>query len=248
MVFLHGLTGWWQAYTDDFDEYGGGWHIFAPDLRGHGKSSKPEKGYSLPDYAGDIIAFLQEVVGEPVVLVGHSLGALVTLSVAHLSPNNVRALIANDPPLLSEDAKIDDYPMANQWFTWVFETMKNKPNFEQVLESCKAIETKAREADLQAMAAQVIGVSPGTVKAALENRIKDGYDLPSGLRKIDCPALLLYGDFALDAAVRDSEAALFKQLIPQAVIHKFENGTHMFWWEEPEKRKRHLDDFLTAID
>ena len=48
MVFLHELTNRWQAYSAEFDEYGQDWHLYAPDLRGHGKSSKPPEGYRYP--------------------------------------------------------------------------------------------------------------------------------------------------------------------------------------------------------
>ncbi|MFC1997684.1 alpha/beta fold hydrolase [Chloroflexota bacterium] len=247
MVFLHGLTGRLQAYTDDFNEYGLDWHLYAPDLRGHGKSGKPEEGYRLPDYAGDVINFLSEVVGEPVVLVGHSLGALVTLTVAHLAPDRVRALIANDPPLLGDDLRIADYPEARGWFSWVYETMKDQPTFEQVLERGEAINPEASQAELQDMAEQVFGVALGTVKIALDDRQKEGYDLHAGLRTIDCPAMLLYGDYEDSSVVREKDTAEFRQLVPKAVIHKFEHGTHMLWWEEAETRKKYVREFLSKI-
>jgi pimeloyl-ACP methyl ester carboxylesterase len=108
-------------------------------LRGHGRSGKPETGYALPDYAGDLIAFQEDVVREPLVLVGHSLGALVTLTVSHLAPEFVCALIANDSPLLGNDLGITDYPDAQGWFSWVYQTIKDQPSFKQVLASCKAL-------------------------------------------------------------------------------------------------------------
>jgi pimeloyl-ACP methyl ester carboxylesterase len=247
MVLLHGLTGWWQAYKEDFDEYGQAWHLYAVDMRGHGRSGKPQTGYSLPDYAGDLIIFLKEVVGKPVVLVGHSLGALVTLTVAHLAPESVHALIANDPPLLGKDLEVEDSPGAIPWFSFVYETVKDNPSFEQVLERCAAINPQASATELQAIAGQVFGVAPGTVKAALENRVMHGYDLHAGMRTIRCPTLLLYGDIELGAAVSEQDADTFKQLVPQAVIHKFENGTHMLWWEQTETRKKYLQEFLNTV-
>lgn len=248
MLLLHGLTGRWQSYTDAFDEYGADWHLYAPDLRGHGRSGKPETGYSLPDYARDIVSFLQEVVGEPVVLVGHSLGALVTLTVAHLAPESVRALIANDPPLLGADLGITDYPDAKGWFNWVYETVKDQPSFEQVLASCAELNPGARQVDLQEMAEHVSGVAPGTIRIALDDRQKEGYDLHAGLRRIRCPALLLYGDRHQGSVVRDQDAVEFKQLVPQAALHKFHKGDHMLWWEQAETRQRIVQEFLNKID
>jgi pimeloyl-ACP methyl ester carboxylesterase len=183
-----------------------------------------------------------------VVLVGHSLGALVTLTVAHLAPESVRALIANDPPLLGDDLGITDYPDAQEWFKWVYETVRNQPRFEQVLARCEALAPGASEIDLQEMAEQVSGVAPGTVSAALTDHQKGGYDLQAGLRTIHCPALLLYGDFEQGSVVREKDAAQFKQLVPQAVVRKFPKGDHMLWWEQAETRKKYVQEFLSTID
>jgi pimeloyl-ACP methyl ester carboxylesterase len=247
MVLLHGLTGRWQAYTSEFDEYGQEWHLFAPDLRGHGRSGKPKGGYQLPDYAGDVIAFIKAVVGEPVVLVGHSLGALVTLTVAQMAPELVRALVANDPPLLGRDLGIDNYPEAQGWFAWVYEIVKDQPTFEQVLARCEADNPEASQADLRALAEQVSGVTPGTVLAALEDRQKGDLDFHNELRIIGCPAMLLYGDFEDGSVVREKDAAEFKRLVRQAVVRKIPNGTHMLWWEEADTRRRHVKEFLDEL-
>ena len=71
-----------------------------PDLPGHGQSDAPPDGYSPSDYATD----LAELIGDlqlqaPVAYIGHSLGALVGLSLAELRPALVRWLVLLDPPL-----------------------------------------------------------------------------------------------------------------------------------------------------
>ena len=247
MVFLHGLTGQWQAYTCEIAEYARDWHIFAPDLRGHGKSSKPEEGYLLPDYAADVTAFLRDVVREPVVLVGHSLGALVTLACTKSGPEYLRAVIANDPPLLGDDLGIDDYPGAKAWFSWVYETIKGNPDFENVLDACKSMNPGGSEAELQAQAEQVFGVAAGTVKGALEDQQKTGFDTRAMLQSIRCPALLLYGDFSQGSVVRDQDAEEFKQLVPHGVVKKVPGGSHGFWWEQPDVTRQHVREFLSTI-
>jgi pimeloyl-ACP methyl ester carboxylesterase len=247
MVLVHGLTGRWQAYTEDFEVYGKDWHIYALDLRGHGKSSKPSEGYLLPDYVRDVECFLRQKVAEPVVLVGHSLGGLVTLATAFRAPEMVRALTANDPPLLGVDLRIDDYPWAKLWFSWVYETMKPNPSFEQVLAVCKAANPNAGEADLQAMAERVYEVAPGTVKIALEDRQKENFDLPAALQQIICPALLLYGDFESGSAVRDRDAHEFQELVPQSVVCKIPGGNHGFWWEQADITRVYVQEFLSKV-
>jgi pimeloyl-ACP methyl ester carboxylesterase len=228
LVLVHGLTGRWQAYTEDFEVYGKDWHIYALDLRGHGKSSKPSEGYLLPDYARDVECFLRQKVAEPVVLAGHSLGGLVTLATASRVPEMVRALIANDPPLLGVDLRIDDYPWAK-------------------MSACKADNPNAGEADLRAMAERVYEVAPGTVKIALEDRQKENFDLPAALKHITCPALLLYGDLESGSAVRDRDAQEFQELVPQSVVRKIPGGNHGFWWEQADITRGYVLEFLSKV-
>jgi pimeloyl-ACP methyl ester carboxylesterase len=248
LVFLHGLSGSCHAYDEAFEVYGPDWHIYALDLRGHGKSGKPETGYTIPDYAGDVLEFLRRHVGEPVVLAGHSTGALTTLAVAASAPDTVRAIIANDPPLLSPDLHLDDFSDPKEWFTWVYETVKDSPTFEQVLEACKDANPDASENELHDMAQQVSGVAPGTVLNALEDRHLDGIDLQAALARIACPTLLLYGDLESGSVVRERDAREFQRLVPQAVVRRIPEGSHMLWWEQADLVRGHIEEFLRSIE
>src|SRR5436309_1380347 len=73
LVILHGGSVRWQYGSALIDALSARWHTYAPDFRGHGKSGWVPGRYRLRDYADDIAAFLQQVVGEPAILYGHSL-------------------------------------------------------------------------------------------------------------------------------------------------------------------------------
>ena len=51
-------------------------HALAMDQRGHGDSDKPTEGYSLTDFAGDVVAFLDAMDLPSAVLVGSSAGGM----------------------------------------------------------------------------------------------------------------------------------------------------------------------------
>src|SRR5579871_5624832 len=74
LVILHGGAGSWQSGAALIDALVEQWHVFAPDLRGHGRSGHVAGRYSLRDYASDTAEFLARVVAAPAVLYGHSLG------------------------------------------------------------------------------------------------------------------------------------------------------------------------------
>jgi pimeloyl-ACP methyl ester carboxylesterase len=71
----------------------------APDLRGHGQSDAPRTGYAPRDYALDLVELIQAELAAPLPLVGHSLGALVGLTLAEIRPELVSWLVLLDPPL-----------------------------------------------------------------------------------------------------------------------------------------------------
>lgn len=84
-----------------------GHRLIAFDLPFHGRSLPPERwdggAYWMDQarYLGWVVAFLEQVVGEPVVLVGCSMGAAITLVTAAERPDLLRGVVALEPPLRS---------------------------------------------------------------------------------------------------------------------------------------------------
>ena len=79
LVLLHGGAGSWKSGGALIDMLAERWHVYAPDFRGHGKSGHAPGRYRLRDYVADTAAFLEQVVKEPAVLYGHSLGGEVAI-------------------------------------------------------------------------------------------------------------------------------------------------------------------------
>src|SRR4051812_24174563 len=70
MVLLHGLSSSKEAWQPMIADLAARWHIYRPDLRGHGTSDHPADGYATGDYARDIGALLK-FIGAPAVVMGH---------------------------------------------------------------------------------------------------------------------------------------------------------------------------------
>jgi len=74
------------------------WRIISLDQRGHGWSEhSPDKDYSRESYVKDIFHLIrQELGGQPVVILGHSLGGINAYQFAARYPELIRAVIVED--------------------------------------------------------------------------------------------------------------------------------------------------------
>ena len=70
-----------------------GWRVIAPDLRGAGTSPAPESGYSMSQYADDLVALLDGLGVDQAVVGGLSMGGYVLFELLRRHPARVRAAI-----------------------------------------------------------------------------------------------------------------------------------------------------------
>jgi len=246
-VMLHGLTADWLGFRGLMTELGASWHPYACDLRGHGKSGRQAGKYRLNDYVRDIVLFLEHVSG-PAVLLGHSLGALVSLVCGAERPGLVQALVLLDPPVYVRNSPVATHAGASGLFRWVRDTMRDGPAFDQVVEACRLKEPEADESRIQATALRVSRVDPGTVDAALTDTMGEGVDFDGVLRKIRCPMLVLKGEWRCGACVREEDALWLKAMVPSARIIQIPGGTHGFLWERAEETANLIKEFLEELD
>jgi len=96
LIFLHGLMGYagnWRRITPAFE---GAFHILTYDQRGHGRSIKPDSGYTPEDYANDLLKIMDELGWSKASLVGHSMGGRNALNFAFRFPQRVVKLVIED--------------------------------------------------------------------------------------------------------------------------------------------------------
>ena len=94
LVFLHGYGGRARQWQYQLHEFSFSNRVIALDLRGHGKSDKPEGGYSMAQIQEDLEIALDELqLEKPFVLVGHSFGGAVATEYAVAHPDQVEQLV-----------------------------------------------------------------------------------------------------------------------------------------------------------
>jgi len=99
MLCIHGSAA--HAHWFDFVAPGltKDYHVLAPDQRGHGDSEwdrSPEPSYNYDRYAADIHELTEKLNLRDFVLVGHSMGGLVSIVYAATYPGRAKAFIMID--------------------------------------------------------------------------------------------------------------------------------------------------------
>ncbi|MDX6337024.1 MAG: hypothetical protein QOG05_4364 [Streptosporangiaceae bacterium] len=97
IVAVHGLEGCavnWSALAPLLtDRY----RVLAPDLAGHGFTRSAGRGVDVTSNRALLHRFIEEVAGSPVILMGNSMGGMISLSEAAAAPGTVTGLILLDP-------------------------------------------------------------------------------------------------------------------------------------------------------
>jgi pimeloyl-ACP methyl ester carboxylesterase len=108
LVCVHGLGGShvnWVAIGPELSET---CRVLALDLAGHGRTPLAGRSPSVHANRRLLHRFLTEVVSGPVILVGNSMGGMISLAEAAEAPTEVTGLVLVDPALpLARRAKLD---------------------------------------------------------------------------------------------------------------------------------------------
>jgi pimeloyl-ACP methyl ester carboxylesterase len=107
ILLLHGVQSsqltWWRLKEDLQDV---GWQVHVADLLGHGsRNAAGPADLTVEDMAQDVLA---QVPGPVDVLVGHSLGSVVALTLVSLRQDFCDCVVIEDPPGLGGSMELGD--------------------------------------------------------------------------------------------------------------------------------------------
>jgi len=126
LFMLHGWMDVGASFQFLVDALQRDWHVIAPDWRGFGLSEWSADGYWFADYIADLDALLDHFTpGEPVRLVGHSLGGNIVMLYAGIRPQRVARVVSLEGfgiPAESPDIAPDKFA---RWL----DALKDPPSF-----------------------------------------------------------------------------------------------------------------------
>src|SRR5262249_53164051 len=97
VVMMHGWAGSGRYFDQLLEQMEPGLRAVTMDLRGHGDSDRPERGYTDEGLAADVLCVVDAVGAEQFVLVGFSMSGRFAQYVPLLAPKRVRGLVLVAP-------------------------------------------------------------------------------------------------------------------------------------------------------
>jgi pimeloyl-ACP methyl ester carboxylesterase len=196
LLLLHGLGDSWRAFARVAPLLAVQRPVYALDLRGHGRSDKPASGYTVADYARDVVGLLPQLGTPHLDLLGHSLGAAVALHVAVEQPERVAHLILSDPPIV-----LDPASELYQNVGGALLALKHEP-WDTVVAQVAAARLAYPVSDptLDAVMAQdLIATADGALQALRETGL---LEWTAWLERLRTPTLVLAADVAVGGMLR----------------------------------------------
>jgi len=96
LVLMHGLRDYAYYWQDAANRLRDDFHIFAPDIRGHGESEQAPGGYLVWALASDLAGFVEAMGLGRFDLVGLSLGSRVSMAYARENSLRLKHLVLAD--------------------------------------------------------------------------------------------------------------------------------------------------------
>lgn len=247
LVLLHGINGARSTWHDVAPVLASRHRVYALDHRGHGDSTKPPGTYDIAHWAGDAVAFLEQVVAEPAILIGHSLGGIIAAQVIADRADLVLAALLEDPPLyLSSAAELNSTPLGPA-FALVLTFLRSMRSRGSTLEEYVASASAAPRMNGGGTLGDMLGPEGiGRYAKALmdvADVLGDALEYKASsfdpFRPLRAPVHVLRGEPRLGAGFRREDEATFLATNPHATVELVAGAGHLIHDEQPE---RFIDD------
>ncbi|KAG0498418.1 hypothetical protein HPP92_003109 [Vanilla planifolia] len=266
IVLIHGFGASVFHWRYNIPELAKKYKVYALDLLGFGWSEKAIVEYDATIWRDQVSDFIKDIVKEPAVLVGNSLGGFTALFTAVELPQLVQGIVLlnsagqfgnsnTKPSIDKEDQILDKYvinPLKNAiqrvFLSLLFWQAKQPSRIKSVLKSVYINTSNVDDYLIESIIRPAEDPKAEEVYYRLMTRFKtnqSAYTLDRILRRLSCPLLLLWGD--LDPWVGPAKAKRIKEFYPNTTVVNLQAG-HCPHDEVPELVNKALVDWLTSLE
>lgn len=214
------------------------------DQRGHGLSSKPDKGYEWENFVTDAAGVLHELEIRNALGVGHSAGATTLAGVAAAEPDLLRRLVLVDPVLIyPEFARLTEQagenPMATRTRTrrmvWpsreaLFRSYRHREPYDAWTD--EALHAYVDEGTFERPDGEIELLCPARAEAQVYS-MSGGYNAFRMLGDVKVPILLLRGENS--TTLDDGRARRAAETAPNCRVMTIEGTGHFIPMEKPDE-------------
>jgi pimeloyl-ACP methyl ester carboxylesterase len=235
IVFVHGWPDSWFSFSRILPLLPPAYRAFSIDQRGFGDSERPAAGYSIDQFAVDVVAFLDAVGVGRATLVGHSMGSFVARRAAETRPERVRRLVL----IGSAVSPVNDVLREVQAIARGLEDPL-PPEFVREFQA-STIHVPVPETFFEGLVAESLKAPARIWRDAFDGLLAS--DDAADLARIAAPTLLLWGVHDALFAGEEGQDRL-AAAIPGAKLIVYPDMGHSPNWERPERVAADLEVFL----
>ncbi len=233
IIFVHGWMEDYSMWSSQIEYFSREHRVIAYDQRGHGRSDKPEKGYSMQTLSDDLYSFTQNLNIERFTLTGHSMGGMTAMVFALDHPEKISKLI-----LIGTDAKST---LSLRIMLWTLLHVLPYSTFAEGsdIKYFKPTEKMKKEAAERALR---------TPRYAAYECFKEfciNYDIRDRVSGIKMPTLIIVGDKDNLTPIKLSQ--YMNRQIKGSKLIIIPDSKHMPMIEKPEKVNAIIDEFINDV-
>jgi pimeloyl-ACP methyl ester carboxylesterase len=242
LVLIHAFPVSAEMWRPQLDRVPDGWRFIAPDVRGFGAAAiEPGTTPTIDDYAADIIALMDMLRLDRVVMAGLSMGGYITFALRRLASDRISGLI------LADTRSQPDTAEALKGRRALLEKVRDRGVRAVIDELMPKLlgETSRRErADVLAHLTGLIEANAaGAIEAAI-HALMSRPDSTPDLATIRCPTLVVVGEE--DTITPVSEAEALQRAIAGSSLAVLPRAGHLSNLESPDEFSAALHRFLHA--
>jgi pimeloyl-ACP methyl ester carboxylesterase len=255
LLLVHGFGASTDHWRKNVQGLASEWEVWAIDLLGFGRSAKPDIVYSGSLWQQQLNDFIKEVVGQPTVLAGNSLGGYASLCVAANHSENVRGLIllnsagpfseteSNRQPNLAQ--KLLRSMLVQPWASYLLFLYTRQPKtIRKTLEKVYLDRSAITEQLIEDIRRPSLDAGAAKVFASVFKSPR-GENVDILLQKLSCPLLMLWGEGDPWMNTRE-RGAKFRQYYPSLTEYYLTAG-HCPHDEIPTEVNRLISDWMKSL-
>jgi 3-oxoadipate enol-lactonase len=240
VVLIHGLAGDLAAWTAQLALLAPHFRVVAFDNRGAGRSTQVDEPVSTRDLAADTLGLMDHLGIAQAQVVGRSMGGAIAQHMALMAPQRVASLV-----LCASFARLDplgrrvlsNMREALEWRgSWADHARHSVQNFV----SAEFFNTRAEQ--VAAIERLLGGETRLPACYSRQNEACQAHDTAADLPRITQPALVMAG--AADPICSPTATRVLSEGLANARTEMFDDASHFFLMEQPERFNRLLLDWL----